>query len=418
MAYLLNYKKWEKLYESKKLGRYGSLYEQAFNSETTVNFVLVGGTSPLIINDKSLHEKTDLPDGEGISLYEISMTDLLSNSFQKARKIKSLDTNNQSDYDRFQILDENNKILMEIKGKGEILFTYDPKSKAKIRFSGNGVLSAYRAVSKFAELQKFTELLTLENKGNIKLYMNSDSAPVRLATTNKFEIGVTNLGSKIESISSQAGNLVVAALHYLVNDENEKKFIVSKYPDAFTSLVKTSIYPIGSGVSEKRYDGTTLKAESISYLTPDGGFVGTRTDYTELDSFKSNSSSDLLTQGTGPGLFLKPEIREAIIKYVNTNFTNFAKDGGTINQYYNQKLEGLGDDLINSLLGVKTFAKQRVDALIKSSSTTMYNIGDFTSTAFRLKETKDSTRTKVGNVQTPQASTSFKEEGGVTPKNK
>jgi len=360
MSYLLGYQKWRKLHESAK---YRKLYEQAFNKDTGVQFIIVGGTSPTPIYDAKLHTETNLPNGTGVALYEISVKDALLNNFSAATKIKDLKVGAMNEQDQFQIVDGEN-IIMQTSGQGEgkapIIFTYTPTSTYKIRFSGNGVLALFRAVAELESLKASVNSLDLEkHSGNICIYMNYKNAPTKLSKSPRFSIGTTNLLATGLNVSSLTAGLnqsaFFPAIHYIASEEN-KAYFKGEFSTTFISVLTNSL-------TDKKpiYDGITLKDSELCLLTTDGPFKIEGSPYTELDSFKNKTREEFLVgpkqslplpkkdENGNREVYLKADIRIAFKKYMKVQIDNFAKDGGTIDSYYRLKLQGLGEDLINSI---------------------------------------------------------------------
>jgi hypothetical protein len=370
MSYLLGYQKWRKLHESAK---YRKIYEQAFNKDTGVQFIIVGGTSPTPINDAKLHTETNLPNGTGVALYEISVKDALLNNFSTATKIKDLKVGAMNEQDQFQIVDGEN-IIMQTSGQGEgkapIIFTYTPKSTYKIRFSGNGVLALFRAVAELESLKASVNSLDLEkHSGNICIYMNYKNAPTKLSKSPRFSIGTTNLlatGLNMSSLISMLNqSAFFPAIHYIASEEN-KNYFKGEFPTSFISVLTNSL-------TDKKpiYDGITLKDSELCLRTSDGLFKIEGSPYTEMDSFKNKTREEFLV---GPKqslplpqkdkngkrlVYLKADLKDAFQKYMKVQIDNFAKDGGTIDSYYSLKLQGLGEDLISSItVPVKNYYKR------------------------------------------------------------
>jgi hypothetical protein len=353
MSYLLGYQKWKSLHES---AEYNKLFEQAFNPATGVDFILLAGTSPTPIYDAGLSKLGMKVTGTGTvtKLYEISLIDALSGNFQNLVEIKELNANDIKDRDRVQVLSGEN-IVAEISGPGEITFAYTPQLKdTKLRVSGNGALALHRAAT---ELKTASVLDLNKHKGNIKFYVDQEKSAV--ADSPRFSKFITSLGTGLDALIAKANTFsVTPALHYLVNGEDNKKFIEDTAPNSFKSL--------------ESYDPAKGLNDNPIFLVVSGGnkYFGTQNPYTALDSMKGIEPDAFWTNPTVDldARTLKPEILAAIQEYVNVCLDNFTKEGGTIDQYYKNNFNQIGSDLLETLLIQARAKSNRAKEQVKAAS--------------------------------------------------
>lgn len=366
MAYLLNYKKWEKLYESKKLGRYGSLYEQAeqnpaFIKGQNVTAIVLSGTSKTPIIESTLSQKYGLTaaQGKGNSIYEISLDAALKQEFGKATFISAIKSGDP--VDQFTLLDSGGAVLFEKKGFDQkITFTVnsDTRSNLKIRFAGNGVLCMHRASGQ-------TLQLPADQSYHVRMYMGFNGTPVpnlELNGTDTARFSLT-VGVSTESLMGESrliSYILGGIIGYVAAEQKDKQNIIAYLDGGVATKPYAKMFNNGDFSDLKQYPVPILKPDSKTPVFVKQDELATNISRIS-DAKDSLSNSDFnkmrnaYATGTGSNgeKDLEPEkIQTALLAihaYVAVALAGITKDGGLIDSYYDQELKGIEIDILSDL---------------------------------------------------------------------